>query len=536
MSMMCEMKFVLGLQVHQSPRGVFINQSQYTLDLLKKHGMDGCDSISTPMATAKIDADLQGTSTDQTKYCSMIEGLMYLTASRPDIAFATFVCARYQARLTEKHLKEGVTMIARAHLEKMGDKLVSWSSKKQNCTTMLTVEAEYVSLSACYAQIMWIRTQLLDYGDRYTKIPMYCDSKSAIAISCNPVQHSRTKHINIRYHFIKEHAEQGTIELYFVGIEYQLVDLFTKALPKERFEYLVHRIVEQMECKIVGQLLVDHALSYALTANANVPAVYLQQFWKTVRLVVNANETIRFTVDRKEITYTMDMFRSTLKLPVETSENPFIISATLKFIHPFLKIVGYQGNVDKVSAFFTKYLAQPWKTMFKVFNRCLTSRTSGLDQSKSNSLLWCDFLHYRLEDDYHSIKDDIPLVSVYTTGNVTVKGMLIPDVFLTDDICANPEYKEYEMVFVEVDVPTIHPQPVESTQGTNRTPSAHRTPTPTVVVDDVIQKKKRKQVAGETSSPGNLLKSPSSKRNQVLLQFHLPVMTEKGIRLLKQPY
>ncbi|GKD61953.1 hypothetical protein Tco_1299462 [Tanacetum coccineum] len=122
------------------------------------------------------------------------------------------------------------------------DKLVSWSSKKQDCTAISTAEAEYVSLSACCAQVIWMRTQLLDYGFRYTKIPIYCDSQSAIAISCNPVQHSRTKHINIRYHFIKEHVEKGTIELYFVGTEYQFADLFTKSLPKERFEYLVHRI------------------------------------------------------------------------------------------------------------------------------------------------------------------------------------------------------------------------------------------------------------------------------------------------------
>ncbi|GJQ91580.1 ribonuclease H-like domain-containing protein [Tanacetum coccineum] len=92
--------------IHQSPRGIFISQLQYTLELLKKHGMDGCDSISTPMATAKLDADLQGTPTDQTRYHSMIGGLMYLTASRPDIAFATFVFARYQARPMVKHLKE----------------------------------------------------------------------------------------------------------------------------------------------------------------------------------------------------------------------------------------------------------------------------------------------------------------------------------------------------------------------------------------------------------------------------------------------
>ncbi|GKF29598.1 hypothetical protein Tco_0095940, partial [Tanacetum coccineum] len=90
--------------------------------------------------------------------------------------------------------------------------------------------------------VIWMHTQLLDYGYKYNQIPIYCDSKSAIAISCNPVQHSKTKHIDIRYHFIKEHVEKGTVEIYFVGTKYQLADLFTKALPKERFKYLVHRI------------------------------------------------------------------------------------------------------------------------------------------------------------------------------------------------------------------------------------------------------------------------------------------------------
>nr|GEW86834.1 retrovirus-related Pol polyprotein from transposon TNT 1-94 [Tanacetum cinerariifolium] len=119
----------------------------------------------------------------------------------------------------------------------LGDKLVCWSSKKQDCTSMSTAKAEYVSLFACCAQVMWMRMQLLDYEFCYNKISMYCDSKSAIAISCNLVQHSRTKYINICYHFIKERVEKGTIELYFVGTEYQLADLFTKALPKENFEY-----------------------------------------------------------------------------------------------------------------------------------------------------------------------------------------------------------------------------------------------------------------------------------------------------------
>nr|GEW94761.1 retrovirus-related Pol polyprotein from transposon TNT 1-94 [Tanacetum cinerariifolium] len=124
----------------------------------------------------------------------------------------------------------------------LGEKLVSWSSKKQDCTALPIAKAEYVFLSTCCAQVLWMQTQLTDYGFHFNKILIYCDSKSAIAISCNPVQHSRTKHIAVRYHFIKEHVEKGTIKLYFVKTNYQLADLFTKALPADRFNYLVCRL------------------------------------------------------------------------------------------------------------------------------------------------------------------------------------------------------------------------------------------------------------------------------------------------------
>nr|GEU76032.1 retrovirus-related Pol polyprotein from transposon TNT 1-94 [Tanacetum cinerariifolium] len=124
----------------------------------------------------------------------------------------------------------------------LGEKLVSWSSKKQDCTSLSTAKSEYVSLSACCAQVLWMRTQLTDYGYHFDKIPIYCDSKPAIAISCNPVQHPRMKHIAVRYHFIKEHLEKGTIELYYVRTDYQLADIFTIALPVDRFNYLVCRL------------------------------------------------------------------------------------------------------------------------------------------------------------------------------------------------------------------------------------------------------------------------------------------------------
>ncbi|GJZ38459.1 retrovirus-related pol polyprotein from transposon TNT 1-94 [Tanacetum coccineum] len=194
-----------GFKVHQSPRGIFISLSQYAIELLKKYGLDECVSMSIPMATKRLDADLQGTPTDQMTYRCMIGGLMYLTTSRPDIAFATFVCARYQARPTVKHLKEVKQIFCWDHaVVKMivestsgGVQFLgldsSWLKfqKKTDCTAMSTAEAEYVSSSACCAQVIWMRTQLLDYGFKYNQIPMYYDSKSAIAISCNSVNIQR---------------------------------------------------------------------------------------------------------------------------------------------------------------------------------------------------------------------------------------------------------------------------------------------------------------------------------------------------------
>nr|GEX92880.1 retrovirus-related Pol polyprotein from transposon TNT 1-94 [Tanacetum cinerariifolium] len=232
-----------GLQIHQSPSSIFINQAKYTLEILHKHGMDKGQSIGTPMATKpKLDADLSGNPVDQTDYRSKIRSLMYLTSSRPDIvqADSSFELIAFSdvdhAECIDSHKSTS------GGIQFLGDKLVSWMSKKQNCTAMSSAEAEYVALSMSCAQVMWMRTQLQDYAFNYNKIPLYCNSQSAIAISCNPVQHSHTKHIYTQYHFIKEQVENGIIELYFVRTEYQLADMFTKALPEDRFKYLVRRI------------------------------------------------------------------------------------------------------------------------------------------------------------------------------------------------------------------------------------------------------------------------------------------------------
>ncbi|GKE52800.1 hypothetical protein Tco_1487956 [Tanacetum coccineum] len=212
------------------------------------------------------------------------------------------------------------------------------------------------------------------------------------------------------------------------------------------------------ECNIVGILLVDHALSHALNATADFPTVYIQQFWNTVKLVPNVNDTICFTIDRETITYTVDMFCDTLKLPVEIPDHPLIEPAYLKFIQRFLTIVGYEGIVDK-----KKDVIQ-YPRFTKLIIADLMKKFSSIGQ--------------RLEENYHSIKNDIPLVSMYTTGNVTIRGMLIPKEFLTNDIHATPEYKKYKKEFVRVDVPTIQPE----------------------------LKRKGKEVVGESSTPRKSLK------------------------------
>ncbi|KAJ9561267.1 hypothetical protein OSB04_006427 [Centaurea solstitialis] len=281
MSMMGELTFFLGLQVRQTPQGIFINQSKYTHDILKRFDFTGPKSASTPMSTSfQLDADLSGNPVDQKVYRAIIGSLFYLTASRPDIMFATCVCARFQCDPRESHLgavkrilkylkgtpnfglwypkDSGFELTAFTDSDHagcklnrkstsgacqfLGDKLVSWSSRKQNCVSLSTAEAEYVAAACCCSQVLWMKIQLADYGYTMHRIPIYCDSSSAIQIAANPVQHSRTKHIDIRYHFIKDHVEKGNVELFFVESEHQIADLFTKAFDEKRHYYLLSKL------------------------------------------------------------------------------------------------------------------------------------------------------------------------------------------------------------------------------------------------------------------------------------------------------
>ncbi|GJR46996.1 retrotransposon protein, putative, ty1-copia subclass [Tanacetum coccineum] len=286
------------LQISQSPRGIFLNQSKYALESLKKYGMKSSDPVDTPMVEkSKLDEDTQGKAVDPTHYRRMVGTLMYLTASRPNLTFAVCMCARYQAKPTEKHLHavkrifkylrgtvnrglwypkdSSIALTAYADadhvgcqdtrrstsgcMQLLGDRLVSWSSKRQKSAAISSTEAEYIALSGCCAQVLWMRSQLTDYCLGFNKIPMYCDNKSAIALCCNNVQHSQSKHIDIRFHFIKEQVENGVIELYFVNTEYQLANIFIKALGRERIEFLINKLRMRSFTLETLKLLADEA-------------------------------------------------------------------------------------------------------------------------------------------------------------------------------------------------------------------------------------------------------------------------------------
>ena len=277
MSMMGELNYFLGLQIKQTKEGIFINQAKYVKDLLKKFDFEGMKPLSTPMSSSiKIDKDENGKAVDITKYRGMIGSLLYLTANRPDIMYSVCLCARYQSNPKESHLNAvkrifrylsgtknlGLWYPKGTHIDLfsytdadwagctidrkstsgtchfLGFALVSWFSKKQNSVALSTAEAEYISAASCCAQVLWMKQTLLDLGLSYDHVPIMCDNTSAINLSKNPVLHSRTKHIEIRHHFLRDHVQKGDISLEFISTNHQIADILTKPLALERFASL----------------------------------------------------------------------------------------------------------------------------------------------------------------------------------------------------------------------------------------------------------------------------------------------------------
>ncbi|GJT85301.1 putative ribonuclease H-like domain-containing protein, partial [Tanacetum coccineum] len=281
MSSMGELTFFLGLQVKQKDNGIFISQDKYVADVLKKFDFSSVKTASTPMEPNKaLIKDAKSEDVDVHLYRSMIGSLMYLTASRPDIMFAVCACARFQVTPKVSHL-HAVKKIFRylkgqpklvlwyprdspfdleaisnsdyagASLERksttggcqfLSKRLISWQCKKQTIVANSTTKAEYVAAANCCGQVLWIQNQMLDYGFNFMNTKIYIDNESTICIVKNPVFHSKTKHIEISHHFIRDSYEKRLIEVIKIHTDHNVANLLTKAFDVSRFNFLIASI------------------------------------------------------------------------------------------------------------------------------------------------------------------------------------------------------------------------------------------------------------------------------------------------------
>ncbi|GJS82037.1 putative ribonuclease H-like domain-containing protein [Tanacetum coccineum] len=250
-----ELTFFLGLQVQQKEDGIFISQDKYVAEILKKFNYTDVKSASTPVDLEKpLVKDGDADDVDVHLYRSMIGSLMYLTASRPDIIYlkrkptlslwyskdspfelVSYTHSDYAGATQERKSATGGCQF-------LGNRLISWQCKKQIVVATSITEVEYVAAASCRRQVLWIQNQLLDYGYNFMNTVINIDNNSTICIIENLVQHSKTKHIEIRHHFIRDCNAKKLIQMVKIHTDYNVVDLLTKGFDAGRFQYLVSSI------------------------------------------------------------------------------------------------------------------------------------------------------------------------------------------------------------------------------------------------------------------------------------------------------
>jgi transposase InsO family protein len=282
MSMIGELSFFLGLRITQRSEGIFLSQEKYLREMLKRFQMEDSTPVSTPMVVGcKLSKDDISPDVDQRTYRSMIGSLLYITTSRPDIMQVVGMVGHYQSAPKQSHLavvkrifkylkgtmtyglwyprNHNFQLTAYSDVDWenclderkstsggaffLGDSLVAWLSKKQGSISLSTTEAEYIVVATCCTQILWMIQTLADLKVTYTDpIPLHCDNTSAISVSKNLVLHSKTKHIPIKYHFLKEQVTNRVVQLHYIPTTEQIADIFTKPLAMTPFEYLRQKL------------------------------------------------------------------------------------------------------------------------------------------------------------------------------------------------------------------------------------------------------------------------------------------------------
>ncbi|GJY90610.1 putative ribonuclease H-like domain-containing protein [Tanacetum coccineum] len=379
MSSMGELTFFLGLQVKQKEDGIFISQDKYVAEILKKFDFVSVKTASTPIETQKpLVKDEEASDVDVHLYRSMIGSLMYLTASRPDIMFAVCACSRFQVTPKTSHLsavkrifrylkgkpKLGLwyprvssfdleaysdSDYAGANLDRksttggcqfLGRRLISWQCKKQTIVATSTTEAEYVAAANCCGQVLWIQNQMLDYGFNFMNTKIYIDNESTLCIVKNLVFHSKTKHIAIRHHFIRDAYEKKLIQVLKIHTDDNVADLLTKAfdvsreslgralagteallLPKLFILWLAKVSTDSATLIPLGKekfheiidFLTRSSIHNALTVSPVVSTTFVEQFWMSAKSkIINNVRYITATVAGKPVSISKASIRSDL--------------------------------------------------------------------------------------------------------------------------------------------------------------------------------------------------------------------------------
>ncbi|GKA75286.1 retrovirus-related pol polyprotein from transposon TNT 1-94, partial [Tanacetum coccineum] len=325
------------------PRGIFINQSKYASKIVKKYGMHTTDSVDIPMVEkSKLDEDLQGKPVDATLYRGMIGSLMYLTSNADNAG------CQDTRRSTS------------GSAQFLGNKLVSWSSKKQKSTAISSTKAKYIALSGCCSQILWMRSQLTDYGFKFNKTPLYCDNKSAIALCCN-------------------------------NTEYQLADIFTKPLPRERFNFLI----EKLGMRSMSPETLKRLLDLELVPKENRLDI---RKWngRIPRGLTPKEPTFQVTLDAIALTPCYPAFLITADVPEGRN---FALPSEEDTVS-FLRELGHTGEINSLNDVVVDQMHQPWRTFVALINISLSGKTSGLDKLRLSraQILW--EMYYQKNVDY----------------------------------------------------------------------------------------------------------------------------------------
>ena len=276
------LKYFLGIEIARSRQGIFLSQRKYVLDLLSEVGLIDCKPADTPMVqNHKLGEHSNQVPTNKERYQKLVGKLIYLSHTRPDIAYAVSVVSQFMHCPSEDHM-EAVIRILRylksapgrrlmfsrnnhlnisgytdadwagnvtdrkstsGYFTFVGGNLVTWRSKKQKVVALSSAEAEFRGMAKGLCELLWLRRLLTEIGfTPSTEMNLFCDNKAAIDISHNPVQHDRTKHIEVDRHFIKQNLEEKIIQFPFVKSEDQLADILTKAVSSKTFHSSLNKL------------------------------------------------------------------------------------------------------------------------------------------------------------------------------------------------------------------------------------------------------------------------------------------------------